>query len=271
MKHWNADDKRQRDGGDLDTRLAAYYGPQLREQPLSQVAWHDLSRQLKKRKKNFPQQHWRGWRRKRAILPASVQDACRRVASEIRSDRMATDLPSKVRCTYKTRMCEPRVYVSGLPGSAIRLFLPREQGQLIGKSELDMLIASGVARYHLASRSSYVLTRLLLTCVALSGCIIALIASQQRLLLPGIASALLLWASSFLLMARQQRSMAFVADRLVVQWLGRGQTCQALHALADRSRTPRRPRWGEPSLVERIERVCGTRMEEHNERLTLVR
>lgn len=42
------------------------------------------------------------------------------------------------------------------------------------------------------------------------------------------------------------------------------------HFLAERSRTSRRRRWGEPSLVERIERVCGTGVETRENRLTLV-
>jgi DNA-directed RNA polymerase specialized sigma24 family protein len=39
------------------------------------------------------------------------------------------------------------------------------------------------------------------------------------------------------------------------------------HSLTERSRTPRRRRWGEPSLIERIERVCGTGVEERRESL----
>ncbi len=42
------------------------------------------------------------------------------------------------------------------------------------------------------------------------------------------------------------------------------------HSLTERSRTPRRRRWGEPSLMERIERVCGTGVETRENRLTLV-
>ena len=42
------------------------------------------------------------------------------------------------------------------------------------------------------------------------------------------------------------------------------------HSLAERSRTPRRRRWGEPTLIERIERVCGTGVETKENRLTLV-
>ena len=42
------------------------------------------------------------------------------------------------------------------------------------------------------------------------------------------------------------------------------------HSLAERIRAPRRRQWGEPSLAERIERVCGTGVETKENRLTLV-
>ena len=69
---------------------------------------------------------------------------------------------------------------------------------------------------------------------------------------------------------RQARSLAFRADTLMVRWLGRGPACSGLHALAERSQAPRRRRWGEPSLVERIERVCRAGVETRENRLTLV-
>ena len=69
---------------------------------------------------------------------------------------------------------------------------------------------------------------------------------------------------------RQARSLAFRADTLMVRWLGRGPACSGLHALAERSQAPRRRRWGEPSLVERIERVCRAGVEARENRLTLV-
>jgi len=65
--------------------------------------------------------------------------------------------------------------------------------------------------------------------------------------------------------------MAIQADNLMVQWLGRGRACEGLHALANRTGTPSRGRWGELSLEERIARVCGTRVSIEHERLTLAR
>ncbi|GAC1648205.1 MAG: hypothetical protein NVS4B12_16480 [Ktedonobacteraceae bacterium] len=50
--------------------------------------------------------------------------------------------------------------------------------------------------------------------------------------------------------------MARCADVLVVQWIGREQTCRGLHALAARRHTPSRKMWGELSLDERINSIC---------------
>lgn len=69
----------------------------------------------------------------------------------------------------------------------------------------------------------------------------------------------------------QGRRLAFQADVLVVQWVGRSRACQGLHALANRNRSRRRSRWGEPSLAECIGRVCGTQVTSEVDRLTLVK
>jgi len=74
-----------------------------------------------------------------------------------------------------------------------------------------------------------------------------------------------------LLLHVQGRRLAFRADSLIVLWLGRERTCRGLHALAARTPWSSRRAWGEPSLVERIHRVCGTRVAVEEDRLTLVR
>jgi hypothetical protein len=84
-------------------------------------------------------------------------------------------------------------------------------------------------------------------------------------LIPLALGVLFMWAWH-----RQARAIAFQADTLVVRWLGRGQVCRGLHSLAERSRRPKQRRWGEPSLSERIERVCGTPVEARDDQLTLV-
>jgi hypothetical protein len=68
----------------------------------------------------------------------------------------------------------------------------------------------------------------------------------------------------------QQRAQAFRGDRIAVQWLGRERVCQGLHLLAEHGQPRRRPGWGEPSLAERIARVCGTPVTTKEKRLTLV-
>ena len=75
----------------------------------------------------------------------------------------------------------------------------------------------------------------------------------------------------FWLLGRQARNMAHKADKLVVQWIGREQTCSGLHALAAHSRTPSRRNWGEPSLTERIHAICHTPVALEEERFTLIR
>lgn len=74
-----------------------------------------------------------------------------------------------------------------------------------------------------------------------------------------------------LLLHMQGRKLAFRADSLIVLWIGRERACQGLHALAARTSRSSQRAWGEPSLVERIHRVCGTRVAVEEERLTLVR
>jgi hypothetical protein len=73
------------------------------------------------------------------------------------------------------------------------------------------------------------------------------------------------------LLHRQGRNMAFRADVLIVLWLGRGRACQGLHALAAHKRGSMHKLWSEPTLAERIERVCGVQIAVEQERLTLVR
>ncbi|MDQ6643974.1 MAG: hypothetical protein M3Y76_05955, partial [Chloroflexota bacterium] len=81
-----------------------------------------------------------------------------------------------------------------------------------------------------------------------------------------VLSILVLW-----LLDKGRRIMAERADSLMVRWLGRGRACEGLCALADLSHAPSRRKWGEPSLTERIGRVCGTQVALEQERLALVK
>ena len=46
MKEKNFDKSKQQEPVDLEKRLRAYYGPQLREQPLAQASWQKLRLRL---------------------------------------------------------------------------------------------------------------------------------------------------------------------------------------------------------------------------------
>jgi hypothetical protein len=54
------------------------------------------------------------------------------------------------------------------------------------------------------------------------------------------------------------------------QWDGKARDISAAAFPGGAQPDTRRRRWGEPSLVERIERVCGTAVEARENRLTLV-
>ena len=138
------------------------------------------------------------------------------------------------------------------------------QPQLIEQSELDVLLATGLARYLCTRKPAYAVSRLLLSSVIPLACIILFLLWMYALpyyVLPiAIVLSLLLCAVALWLLHKQGRRMAIRADELMVQWLGRGRACEGLHALAHRTDRPSRAHWSEPSLEERIARVCGTRV-----------
>jgi hypothetical protein len=148
--------------------------------------------------------------------------------------------------------------------------LPSDAGITLGRAELDVLLATGLARSlgarRPASKFGYFsqVGMLLLAGLALSVCWLS------QLPLVGVPIALALGVLSLWAWHRQARAIAFQADTLVVRWLGRSQVCRGLHGLAERSRRPRQRRWGEPSLSERIERVCGAPVGARDDQLTLV-
>ncbi len=140
----------------------------------------------------------------------------------------------------------------------------------IERDELDVLLATGLARSICARKLASRLARFLLVGIGLLAGVVLIVCWMHHLPLVGAPVALALWAVVAWRWQAQVRSIAFRADILMVRWLGRGPACSGLHALAERSRAPRRKRWGEPSLAERIERVCGTGVEAREKRLTLV-
>ncbi len=138
------------------------------------------------------------------------------------------------------------------------------------KTELDVLLATGLARSICARKPTYTLGRFLLASVVLIASLVLILSWMHHVPLVGFPIAIALCISVEWLIHTQARSIAFHADALMVLWLGRGHVCNGLHALADHSRKPRRRRWGEPSLAERIKRICGTRVEVKDNQLTLV-
>ena len=254
---------------DLEQRLRAYYGPQLREQPLAQASWQRLRSQLGSQEgtRRRRRLHWRlARRRSRAYVPTSIQQAFARIVYEARVP--ATQL--LLRCSVGPRTHEPAARGSWLGKRKVRLRLPLNALMTMGQAELDVLLAAGLARSISARKPTYTLGRLLLVGVLLIACLTLILLWMHHIPLTGLPVALLLIASVAWLWHIQARSLAFHADTLIVLWLGRSHACSGLHALADRSRTPRRGRWGEPSLAERIKRVCGARVETRSKQLTLV-
>jgi hypothetical protein len=270
MKEQNFDKSEQPGPFDLEQRLTTYYGPQLREQPLSQASWQHLRLQLglqegTRRRGRF---HWRlPHSRSRAYVPTFIQEAFARIAYEARIPATQSIM---LRCSQRPRRHEPAVRGSWLGRRKIWLLLPLNALITMGQAELDVLLATGLARSIGARKPAYTLGRLLLAGTLLIACVTLILFWLHHMPFVGFPVALLLCAGFLWLSHTQARSLAFHADTLIVLWLGRSRVCSGLHALADRSRTPGRRRWGEPSLAERIERVCGTRVETRSNQLTLV-
>jgi len=174
---------------------------------------------------------------------------------------------SLLQCSYKARV--PTVHVSSLGKHNIKLVLPSAAETVISQPELDVLVAAGLARYLCVRNPSNIMIRILIAIALLLASMASLNFMIQDRLATIISIAMIL--CTLWLLHAQGRRIAFRADGLIVQWLGREHTCRGLHALADRSRSPRRSRWGEPSLAERIERVCGTQVTLEEDRLMLVR
>ncbi len=261
----------------LDERLTAYYGAKLPEHPLPSSSWLRLRSQLGSRhtshrrfarRLRFP--HFR----RRSSEPAFVHTAFAGIAYEAGVSYSS----SKLRCTIKPRTRMPQAHISLLGRRNIRLTLPSAIEYSIQPAELDVLLATGLARYLRMRKPSYMLPRLLCYSVTPIACLTLVLlwlhSSPSNVLLIAATLCILLCAVAIWLLHKQRRGMVFQADACMVQWLGRGRACQGLHALADRGQQSRarfHKRWGEVSLVERINRVCGTQVPVEHERLTLVR
>jgi hypothetical protein len=269
MNEHNINQNKQAETGDVELRLRAYYGPPLSEQPLPPASWQYVRHRLGVQASAGCRRGFRlrlPRKRSRAFVPTAMQDAFARIASE-------AGVPSTramLRCRLTSHVHESAVRDSWLGRRTIRLTLPLDAVMTMGQDELDVLLATGLARSISARTSTYTLGCLLLAGLVLLACLTLIVGWMHHVLPVGIPLALAMCAVVGWCWQRQARSLAFHADTLMVRWLGRGPACSGLHALAEHSRAPRRRRWGEPSLVERIERVCGTHVEARENRLTLV-
>lgn len=277
MQQWSSDDKKTDAHMDIDERLSAYYGPTLPEQPLAPSSWSRLSSQLPSRRpgRRWLRLPWRlAQRRANRTLPFSVQEALSRIAFQA---NMLSAI-QRVQCMLRPDILIPSISVSLLGKRTIRLTLPTQVERSPSQAELDILLASGLARYAYIRQPTYAVRQLLLsTLLFLTFLTTVFILVYLRnaftpvVLLLIVGLCLLLSIAFFRLLNHQARQIARRADILVVQWIGREQTCQGLHALAARSRTPSHRTWGELSLTERINNICHTPVALEEERFTLVR
>ncbi len=282
MKEWNSPEKNDREQGSLEDRLAAYYGQEFPEQPLPPAAWYELRAKLpRQRLFKYRPLHTRR-RRIRFIhlprisnggaVPGYIQDAFVRIALEAR----LPFTPAMVHCTFKKQVRIPSVRVSYWGKRKIHLVLPASPVRSLEPAELNVLLASGMA-CHLClfeRKPPFGFVRMLTMWVCLLALFALILAGWRHFMLTLLPIAVILLAvllCTLLISHRQGRSLAFRVDGLMVQWLGRSQACQGLHALVRRSRHPQRKGLGQVSFAERIEHVCGMQVPVENERLTLVR
>lgn len=177
---------------------------------------------------------------------------------------------SMLRCRYTLRSKAPEVHSSWLGRPVIRLLLPLNTISNMGQAEQEVLLATGLARSVCLRKPGYTLVRLLLMVLVLIACLLLALLWIHHSFFIGLSSAIVLCALAAWLLHIQRRTAAFRADALMVLWLGRSRVCSGLHAWADHSSASRRQRWGEPSLAERIEHVCGARVEDNENQLTLI-
>ena len=279
MNEWNTPQSKH--GPSLDDQLAAYYGQQIPEQSLPPAAWHKLRARLPRQR---PFRYWPLHIRRRVIrfthvprrsysgaAPAYIQDAFNRIAREARLPYTSAML----HCTFKKQIRIPSVRVSYWGKQKIYLLLPASPMGSLEPAELDVLLASGLASHRclFERRPPFGLVRMLTMWVCLLALIALILVGWHKfapVMFPIAVILLAILLCTVVLSHRQGRALAFRVDALSVQWLGRSQMCQGLHALVRRSHHPQRKGLGQVSFAERIQRVCGMQIPVENERLTLV-
>lgn len=256
---------------DVEQRLTAYYGPALPPRPLPEAAWLQLRDQLAQTRQYSPYKQKQGVRwprptRRRQAVPASIQETFAALRAQTSFRHPTPDLA----CHFNSRQVQPRVQIALLGRGQVRLLLSEQNWQSLQASELEVLLAAGLARYASASRAFFLLARALFAASLLLAVAALPFTSVDRRYLWVFCLAFACCIAGACLISWQERSLAFRGDRQAVQWLGRERVCQGLHLLADHGCPQRRLAWGEPSLAERIARVCGTSVKTEDEHLTLV-
>src|SRR6266480_5957339 len=211
MKEQNFGKSKQQEPLDLEKRLRTYYGPQLREQPLSQASWQNLRHRLSSQE-DTERRHRFNWRfprkRSQAHVPTSIQDAFARIAN----DAHLPSTPSMLHCSMKPQDHEPAVHTSWFGRRKIRLVLPLTAVTTMKQTELDVLLATGLARSICARKPTYTLGRLLLASVVLLAGLTLTLFWMHHVPLIGFPIATALCASVTWLLHTQARSIAFHAD-----------------------------------------------------------
>lgn len=261
----------------LDEQLADFYGPQLPEQPLSAASWTRVRSQLSTRRSLKPRLvHWlrrRGYRHSgQERVPWFVHHAFAAIVYEARLPQ-ASYASTMLGCSFKARVRMPKVQTRLMGQQKIKLTLPAQELRSIEAAELDVLLATGLTRLFCMRKRAYAWRRFLVLSIEPLALLVLVVLWLRGLSAQAIPIAIVLYVLLGLVVVwclhLLRKRMAISADTLMVQWIGRSRACQGLHLLAGRGKEARS--WGEPTLTERIARVCGTQVAVEDERLTLVR
>jgi hypothetical protein len=255
----------------LDEQLAAYYGPALPPHVLSEAAWLHLRDRLDQVCQDAPRgRHMRqlslGRARRSPAIPPVLQATFAELLAQINYRHPSPEL----RCHFSAHRIQPRVRFMPLGRGQIHVMLPAQSWQFLQAIELEVLLTVGLARAAGASRALFVLVRAFFAASFLLTLAMLPFTGADRRYLWLFCLALACCMAGAGLIFWQERTLAFRGDRQAVQWLGRERVCRGLHLLAEHGRPPRRLAWGEPSLNERIARVCGSPVKTKDEHLTLV-
>lgn len=258
---------------DLDEQLAAYYGPALPPRPLAESAWIRLRDTLDQARQVAPRRPYASrpacdpvHRHPVPVVAPGLREAFVDLLRQIDYRRPSPEL----RCRFSARRTQPCVRGMPLGRRQVRLVLPERGWQFLQAVELEVLLAVGLARALKASRALYLLFRTLCASSVLLALTQLPFAGADHHSLGIVCLAFACCLLGICLISLQERALAFRGDQQAAQWLGRERLCQGLHLLAEH-RCPRCcPSWGEPSLAERIARICGSPVQTKDEHLTLV-